>query len=185
VGRACIGLAAKPIAGAFDLASKVPPASFSRELFDDELDLTLTHAHRQLNDGVKNAAELRVDLRTQIRIPRAIPFSGVLQVYDDEQAVGHYLLRTLDDFAYQSEPFSFAYCVSESEYFVASTTHFYYVRCRPDLGRAAVHWRLPQERLSAVRVVLRGLEFDCQPQAADAPSTEAASSQEGTIPIKD
>ncbi|PCH33647.1 vacuolar protein sorting-associated protein vps13 [Wolfiporia cocos MD-104 SS10] len=79
IGKGLIGAVTKPVVGVFDLASNV-------------------------SEGIRNTTTVFDNpARDRVRLPRITPADGVLAPYSEQQALGQYWMKDLNDGAYREE----------------------------------------------------------------------------------
>ncbi|CAL1695807.1 unnamed protein product [Somion occarium] len=132
VGKGLVGAVTKPVIGVFDLASNV-------------------------GEGIRNTTTVfdRPE-RDRVRLPRHVPFDGVLVPYSDREALGQYWMKDLNDGAYRDELYVAHINIPGGDNVVLLTTtkvlSFWSNKLR-------LEWELPFTHVQGVTIEDTGIRF--------------------------
>ncbi|KAF8311204.1 hypothetical protein DL93DRAFT_2229838 [Clavulina sp. PMI_390] len=132
VGKGIVGVVAKPMVGMFDLAANV-------------------------TEGIRNTTTVfDGPQRDRVRIPRHVPYDGVVTPYSQREALGQRWLRDLDGGRYREELYvAHLEIAGRDNAIMLTTTHVLSISC----ARLRVEWDLPFSQLQGVTVEDTGIRF--------------------------
>ncbi|KAF8335473.1 vacuolar protein sorting-associated protein 13 [Cantharellus anzutake] len=132
IGKGLVGAVAKPMVGVFDLASNV-------------------------SEGIRNTTTVfDAPKRDRVRIPRHVPYDGILQPYSQLEAVGQSWLKDLEGGKFRNEAYVAHLETPGHDVVVILTTSIIIAFGQRKLR---LEWEIPFNRLQAITLDDSGIRF--------------------------